>query len=192
MRIIAGRYKGHRLASLKGSTTRPTRDRVREAVFNILEPKGPFSHVADLFAGSGAMGLEALSRWGGTALFVDSSPLALECIGENINRLKLEGRAEVLKRDLRRGIDFLKGSARSFDLVFVDPPYGRDWSALILPAIFGLPLLNEKGLLVLEHDAKDPVRRQIGSWEAVEARQYGRTRISIYQSSTDPPPSPAE
>jgi len=132
------------------------------------------------------MGLEALSRWGGRALFVDSSQSALECIRGNIIRLKLEGRAEVLKRDLRRGIDFLKASARSFDLVFVDPPYSREWSALILPSIFGLPLLNAKGVLVLEHDAKDPVPRQIGSWEAGEARQYGRTKISIYQSSSQP------
>ncbi|HMK66186.1 MAG TPA: 16S rRNA (guanine(966)-N(2))-methyltransferase RsmD [Thermodesulfobacteriota bacterium] len=186
MRIIAGRYKGHRLASLKGTSTRPTRDRIREAVFNILEPKGPFLQIADFFAGSGAMGLEALSRWGGRALFVDSSQSALECIRGNIIRLKLEGRAEVLKRDLRRGIDFLKASARSFDLVFVDPPYSREWSALILPSIFGLPLLNAKGVLVLEHDAKDPVPRQIGSWEAGEARQYGRTKISIYQSSSQP------
>jgi 16S rRNA (guanine966-N2)-methyltransferase len=192
MRIIAGRYKGHRLATLKGLSTRPTRERVREAVFNILEPKGPFLRVADLFAGSGAMGLEALSRWGGTALFVDSSLSALECLRENIIRLKLEERAEVLKKDLSRGTDFLKASAQSFDLVFADPPYGKDWSALILPSIFGLPLLNEKGLLVLEHDASDPVPRQIGTWKAGEARRYGRTRISIYQSMTQTQPPLAE
>jgi 16S rRNA (guanine966-N2)-methyltransferase len=184
MRIIAGRYKGHRLATLKGSGTRPTRDRVREAVFNILEPKGPFLRVADLFAGSGAMGLEALSRWGGTALFVDSSRPALECIRENIIRLKLEERVEVQKRDLIRGIDFLKTPARPFDLIFMDPPYGKGWSALILPSLFNPSLLDQKGVLVLEHDAADPVPRQVGSWETGAVRRYGRTRISIYQPST--------
>jgi 16S rRNA (guanine966-N2)-methyltransferase len=190
MRIIAGRYKGHRLATLKGSGTRPTRDQVREAVFNILEPKGPFLRVADLFAGSGAMGLEALSRWGGTALFVDSSRPALECIRENSIRLKLEERVEVQKRDLSRGIDFLKTLARPFDLVFMDPPYGKGWSALILPSLFSLSLLDQKGVLVLEHDASDPVPRQVGSWETGEARRYGRTKISIYQSLTLSPTPP--
>ena len=87
MRIIAGRFKGHRLASLKGSQTRPTQDRVREAIFNILEAKGPFTRVADLFAGSGAMGLEALSRWGGTALFVDSSRASLAFPSRTISRI---------------------------------------------------------------------------------------------------------
>ena len=192
MRIIAWRYKGHRLASLKGCDTRPTRDRVREAVFNILEPKGPFLRVADLFAGSGAMGLEALSRWGGTALFVESSRTALECLRENIIRLKLEGRVAVLKRDLSRGIDFLKTLGQPFDLIFMDPPYGKNWGALILPPLLNTALLEEKGVLVLEHDATDPVPRQVGSWEAGEVRRYGRTGISFYQSSIhsiDPIPS---
>jgi 16S rRNA (guanine966-N2)-methyltransferase len=183
MRIIAGRFKGHRLASLKGSQTRPTQDRVREAVFNILEHRGPFSRVADLFAGSGAMGLEALSRWGGTALFVDVSPIALNCLRENIRRLQVEGQVQVLRRDLGRGLDFLRTGTEPFDLILMDPPYGKGWGGLLIPSLLGLPLLAEGGVLVLEHDAFETVPRQVGPWEAGEARRYGHTRVTFYHNS---------
>ena len=106
MRIISGQCKGHHLAPLKGRNTRPTQDRVRESIFNILEPCGPFLKVADLFAGSGALGLEALSRWGGSAVFVEFSRPALDCLRENIRRLKLERKSRVIQRDLGRGVQF--------------------------------------------------------------------------------------
>jgi 16S rRNA (guanine966-N2)-methyltransferase len=180
MRIISGICKGHRLASLKGRQTRPTQDRVREAIFNILEPKGPFQVVADLFAGSGALGLEALSRWGGTGLFVDSSRAALDCIRENILRLKFEDRAQGIHRDLAQGADFLIARKRPFDLIFMDPPYGQGWSALIIPKLLSLPILEEKGILVLEHDQTETPPPQVGRWIIGDERRYGRTRISFY------------
>jgi 16S rRNA (guanine966-N2)-methyltransferase len=183
MRIIAGRFKGHRLASLEGGQTRPTRDRVREAIFNILESQGPFLRVADLFAGSGAMGLEALSRWGGTALFVDTSPMALNCLRENSRRLQVERQVQVLRRDLGRSLDFLKTKAEPFDLIFMDPPYGKGWGGLLLPSLLSLPLLKTGGVLVLEHDAVETVPQQVGPWEAGEARRYGRTRVTFYQNT---------
>ena len=114
MRIIAGQCKGRRLSPLRGRQTRPTQDQVREAIFNILGPGGPFLKVADLFAGSGALGLEALSRWGGTALFVDSSRAAVECLRKNIGLLKMEERAQVIQRDLSRGDKIFKQGRRSF------------------------------------------------------------------------------
>jgi 16S rRNA (guanine966-N2)-methyltransferase len=183
MRIIAGRFKGHRLASVKGSQTRPTQDRVREAVFNILEQRGPFLRVADLFAGSGAMGLEALSRWGGTALFVDASPIALNCLRENIRRLQVDEQVQVLRRDLGRGLDFLRTRTKPFDLIFMDPPYEKGWGGLLIPSLLSLPLLDHGGILVLEHDASETVPRQAGPWEAEEARRYGRTRVTFYHNS---------
>jgi 16S rRNA (guanine(966)-N(2))-methyltransferase RsmD len=180
MRIIAGTCKGRRLSPLKGRQTRPTQDRIREAVFNILEGYGPFFEVADLFAGSGALGLEALSRWGGRAVFVDHSRTALECLRTNIDHLKMTERCRVIQRDFSRGVGFLKKSGSPFDLVLMDPPYGKGWCKLLFP-LLGLPVLKETGLLVLEHDWEEPVPEKVGSWEIGDQRRYGQTRVSFYK-----------
>ena len=182
MRIIAGRCKGHRLAPLKGRQTRPTQDPVREAIFNILEPEGPFLRVADLFAGSGALGLEALSRWGGTALFVASSRTAVDCLRKNIGLLKMEERTRVIQRDLSQGGRFLNKVGGPFDLIFMDPPYGQGWSELIIPSLLSLPILEEKGVLVLEHDLSEPIPEKVGNWRIEDQRRYGKTRVSFYNS----------
>ncbi|MBI4764844.1 MAG: RsmD family RNA methyltransferase [Deltaproteobacteria bacterium] len=225
MRIIAGQCKGHHLAPLKGGKTRPTQDRVRESIFNILEPYGPFLNVADLFAGSGALGLEALSRWGGNALFVEFSRPAVDCLRENIRRLKMETKSRLIQRDLSRGVRFLlnrhapplgrgttirlalptsKGDiqrmsghenktrsvtssirelkdAEPFDLVFIDPPYGQGWCNVIVSAVLSLPLLQENGILVLEHDLKEPIPEKVGNWGIGDQRRYGQTRVSFYK-----------
>jgi 16S rRNA (guanine966-N2)-methyltransferase len=180
MRIIGGTCKGHHLAPLKGRQTRPTQDKVREAIFNILESNGPFLRVVDLFAGSGAMGLEALSRWGGKATFVESSREAIVCIRENIGRLKMEGSTQLIQRDLRRGISFLKTISGPSDLIFMDPPYGQGWCNLILPKLLGSGLVEEEGILVLEHDSKESLPLQAGNWRIGDQRCYGQTRVSFY------------
>jgi 16S rRNA (guanine966-N2)-methyltransferase len=182
MRIIAGQCKGHPLAPLKGGKTRPTQDRVRESIFNILEGYGPFLKVADLFAGSGALGLEALSRWGGSAVFVEFSRPAVDCLRENIRRLRLETRASLIQRDLARGVEFLIKSGSPFDLVFMDPPYGQGWCGSITASLLGLPVLKTGGILVLEHDLKEPIPETVGDWGIGDQRRYGRTRVSFYQS----------
>ena len=181
MRIIAGQCKGHHLAPLKGGKTRPTQDRVRESIFDILESSGPFLKVGDLFAGSGALGLEALSRWGGTAVFVEISRPAIECLRENIRRLKLEANSRLVQRDLARGVRFLEKSGAPFDLIFMDPPYGQGWCDLIGSALLSLPLLKENGILVLEHDLSEPIPEKVGNWEIRDQRRYGQTRVSFYK-----------
>lgn len=139
--------------------------------------------MADLFAGSGALGLEALSRWGGTALFVDSSRTAVDCLRKNIGLLKMEERIRVIQRDLSRGVQFLNKAGGPFDLIFMDPPYGQGWSGAIIPSLLSLPLLEEKGVLVLEHDLREPVPEQVGDWRIEDQRRYGKTRISFYLST---------
>jgi 16S rRNA (guanine966-N2)-methyltransferase len=181
MRIIAGTCKGHHLTPLKGRQTRPTQDRVREAIFDILEPIGPFLKVADLFAGSGALGLEALSRWGGTAVFVESSRSAAYCLRENICRLKMEDSARLIQRDLSRGVKWLRQFGGPFDLIFIDPPYGQGWGLAIIPPLLSLPVLKEDGILVLEHDLKEPVPETVGGWGIMDQRRYGKTRVSFYK-----------
>ena len=181
MRIIAGQCKGHHLAPLKGGKTRPTQDRVRESIFDILEGYGPFLNVADLFAGSGALGLEALSRWGGSAVFVEFSRPAVDCLRENIRRLKMETKSRLIQRDLARGVHFLVKSGSPFDLVFMDPPYGQGWCNLITSSLFSFPVLKASGILVLEHDLKEPIPENIGDWGIGDQRRYGQTRVSFYK-----------
>ncbi len=181
MRIISGKCRGHRLSPPKGRETRPTQDQVREAIFNILAPEGPFLRVADLFAGSGALGLEALSRWGGMTLFVDESRSAVECLRRNIGLLKMEERSQVIQRDLSRGTKFLTKVGGLFDLIFMDPPYGQGWSNLIIPSLLSLPILDEKGVLVLEHDLTEPIPNPVGEWSVEDQRRYGKTGVSFYK-----------
>jgi len=181
MRIIAGSRKGFRLGPVKGRRVRPTQDRIREAVFNILEQDGPFINVADLFAGTGAMGLEALSRWSGKALFVDADPAVIAGLGENLQRLKLAESGRFLLRDLSRGVGFLKKLGAPFDLIFLDPPYGRNWCLKLVPEILTGKLLEETGTLVLEQDQGDPSPEAVGSWKAADQRHYGRTKITFYR-----------
>jgi 16S rRNA (guanine966-N2)-methyltransferase len=181
MRIIAGQCKGHHLAPLRGGKTRPTQDRVRESIFDILEGYGPFLNVADLFAGSGGLGLEALSRWGGSAVFVEFSRPAMDCLRENIRRLKMETKTRLIHRDLARGVHFLIKNGAPFDLIFMDPPYGQGWCELITSSLLSLPVLNESGILVLEHDLKEPIPETVGGWGVGDQRRYGQTRVSFYK-----------
>lgn len=186
MRIIAGSRKGLRLTAVKGTRTRPTQDRVREALFNILEQQGSFARVADLFAGTGALGLEALSRWSGQALFVDSDPRVIENLRKNIQRLKFEAVSQVAARDISRGVGFLKKMGAPFDLILVDPPYRRGWGQRIIAGLLAEPLLTDRGLLVLEHDQQESVPEQVGDWLLADQRRYGQTRVSFYRRPTEP------
>lgn len=182
MRIIAGSAKGRRLAPVKGAGIRPTQDRIREAIFNILEGYGPFHRVADLFAGSGALGLEAVSRWGGEAVLVDRSKEAVRGIEENISRLGFEESCRVIRRDLSKGVHFLTEGGKPFDLIFLDPPYGRGWCGKIVPPLLTLSLLRQEGILVLEHEPREPIPEQVGEWSVTDQRRYGRTMVSFYHS----------
>ena len=141
MRVIAGTWGGRRLQAPPGDAVRPTSDRVREALFSILAGHVPGARVLDLFAGSGALGIEALSRGAASATFVDSAPTALEALRANLGTLGAE--AEVRRQDARRFLGGASADAREYDLVFLDPPYrlasrlGGELSA-ILPAVLGI------------------------------------------------------
>ena len=171
MRIIAGSRKGHNIYAPRGLDTRPTSDRVRENVFNILGPVDDAT-VLDLYAGSGAMGLEALSRGAAQAVFVDDDRNAVEAIERNLDKLRL--RATVLCRD---AIAFLASEKRKYDLVLVDPPY--DVYADIEPQLARyLPgVLAAAAAVVLETDAR--VQPALPMPERT-SRKYGQTRVTVY------------
>ena len=171
MRIIAGSRKGHSIAAPKGLDTRPTSDRVREAVFNIVAPWVEDADVLDLFAGSGAMGLEALSRGAARAVFVEADPAACRTIERNLDKLGLRG--EVRCADVLTAI---ATERRRFDLVFCDPPYAEsDHEAL---ARYLPRLLANGGLLVFETAAK--VEPELPLTKRT-SRRYGAARITLFE-----------
>ena len=176
MRIIAGSRRGHTIQAPRGVETRPTSDRVRENVFNLVGPLDGGA-VLDLYAGSGAMGLEALSRGAARAVFVEADPDAVRAIERNLEKLRLHG--TVLRRDAVAALAQEVAAGRKYDLVLVDPPYSmyddaQPQLARYLPAVLG-----EDGLLVVETDARTepelplPVRT---------SRKYGQTRVTLFEA----------
>ena len=178
MRIIAGSRKGHHIDAPRGRDTRPTSDRVRENVFNIVAPWVDGARVLDLYAGSGAMGLEALSRGAEAVVFVESEGTAARAIGRNLDRLRLTG-ATVLRLDAATALAAEAAAGRKYDLVLLDPPYAMtDFTTLAryLPAV-----LADDGLLVLESTAA--VEPELPGLAVRTSRRYGSTRITVFQQA---------
>jgi 16S rRNA (guanine966-N2)-methyltransferase len=175
VRIVAGTHRGTRIFAPTGLDTRPTSDRVREAAFNLIGPIDGTA-VLDLYAGSGAMGLEALSRGAAGAVFVESDRDACRTIERNLEKLRLTG-AEVACRDVLR---FLPAERRRFDLILVDPPYELLESVAVPLATYLPPLLAENGLVVLESSARE--EPELPPLAVRTSRRYGSTRITLLES----------
>ncbi len=179
MRVIAGRYGGRRLTAPKGRTTRPTSERVREALFAMLgDIEG--TRVLDLFAGSGALGIEALSRGARQAVFVERDRGAIEAIEANTATLGLGGEQALIRReDVASALQGARERKETYDLLLIDPPYGRapELGPRLVAALGGV--LAPKGRVVLESDRRTPL--QLGLGMACEKeRRYGDTTIAIY------------
>jgi 16S rRNA (guanine966-N2)-methyltransferase len=175
MRIIAGERRGARIAAPKGDSTRPTSDRVREAAYNLIGLVDDAA-VLDLFAGSGAMGLEALSRGARRCIFVESDRAACRVIHDNLEKLRFTG-ALVLQKDAFQALREERGAGRSYDLVIVDPPYGA-WPELEARLAAALPeTLAPEGLVVVETSARVEPMLPL---ELVTSRRYGSARITLF------------
>ena len=178
MRIIAGRAKGHQL-KVPREVSRPSTDRVRESVFGVLMERLPEARVLDLFAGSGTLGLEALSRGAATCTFVEQNRHAVKTISDNLKKTRLEG-GTVVNRTVE---DFLKNERQSYDLIFADPPYADGLSdpAGDLVLLEGWQdWLAPSGLLIVEREARGETPPCHGL-EVLREKDYGRSRIVIYQ-----------
>ncbi len=175
MRIVAGSKKGHRIAAPKGVVTRPTGDRVREAVFNIVGPVEE-ARVLDVFAGSGAMGLEALSRGASRAVFVERDRDACHVIQQNLRKLRLTG-AVVLCQDAVGALRQERARGHTYDLILVDAPY-EEWDRFAEPLAELLPaLLGENGLAVVETTSRVEPELPLA---LVTSRRYGSARITVF------------
>ena len=181
MRIIAGSKKGARIFAPKGHDTRPTSDRAREAAFNLIGPVDDAT-VLDLFAGSGAMGLEALSRGATTAVFVETDRDARRAIDRNLDKLRLSG-ARVIPMDALRALAAETAAGRRYDLVLVDPPYEmfsslQNGLSRYLPAV-----LADDGLVVVETGARE--EPELPPLSERTSRRYGRARITLFQHNVE-------
>lgn len=175
MRIVSGRFKGRRLSSFKGMDIRPTSDKVREAIFNILPREFPFKKVLDIFAGTGAMGLEALSRGALDVAFVDSNPEAIAVIKKNLEACGTEGR--VFKSDALASLKKFSRKGEKFDLIIIDPPYSSTLLVESLEAIDRGGLLAPGGMIVAETTKRMPLEADFAGLELTDERRYGDTVV---------------
>ncbi len=180
MRITGGLMRGRRLAAPKGREIRPTSDRVREAVFSMIGQDLEGFFIMDLFAGTGALGIEALSRGCRRALFVDNSFRALELIRRNLSLCALEKGARVIRWDLRRGLpeEALTPEGR-FDLIFMDPPYGHNLASPIVESLGSSDLLGPNALVIVETASGETLQVTEGRMRLLDSRAYGDTKIHL-------------
>lgn len=150
MRVIAGKARRLQLKSIEGLATRPTQDRTKETLFNVLQPSIEGAVFLDLFSGSGAIGIEALSRDAKEAYFVENQRKACECIKENLNHTKLMDHAHLLSKDVMAAISWLEDQGTSFDIIFMDPPYDKELEKDVLYRLDGSSICTEDTLVVVE------------------------------------------
>jgi 16S rRNA (guanine(966)-N(2))-methyltransferase RsmD len=186
MRVIGGRAKGRRIKVPKVRALRPTADRVKEALFNILPHDLSGLKVLDLFAGTGNLSLEALSRGAAEAVLVDASRGAARAIRENLQTLGFSGKSQVWIIPVLRSLRLLSRRGETFDLVFLDPPYERDWVRKTLRAIARQGLLREGGTLVVEHGVREKVEVDYGPLTLKDQRRYGTTLLSFFGYNQNP------
>jgi len=179
MRVIGGNAKGQRLTSLPGANTRPTLDRVKESMFNMIQMHLYNAVVLDLFAGSGALGIESLSRGAKECCFVDEHRDSMKVIKENVTKTKLSGKGTTLQMDFSRALESLQREGKSFDLIFLDPPYGKGLVAEALEIIKKEKLLAPEGLIIIEQDKKESLEIAEDHYLLWKEKKYGNTMVRI-------------
>lgn len=188
MRIISGRARGKKLVEFAGARVRPTADRVREALFSILISRLKSMNgckVLDLFAGTGALALEALSRGAESALLVDAHQESIRIIQANIDGCRMSDCAQVLRGELPAALALTVKSG-PFDLIFMDPPYAQGLAQATLTEIAALELLSKRGIIVVETERGELLPEQIGSLTQTDQRHYGVSAITLFERTTLP------
>lgn len=178
MRVIGGRFGGRTLSPVPGLGTRPTADRVRESLFNVLAPRIVDSCVLDLFSGTGALGIEAFSRGAARAVLVEHDAKALRTIGRNLQALDLTSSIQVLSLPVAGALPWLRRHGQRFDLVFMDPPYGRGLVPSTLALLAHQQLLTADGMVAVEHERHEPPPPELG-WRTVRQLVFGATCVTL-------------
>lgn len=177
MRIISGEAKGTKLYTLEGLETRPTLDRVKESIFNIIRDSIQDSEVLDLFAGSGAIGLEFASRGAKKIILCDKSKDAYEIIKKNVEKTHMDSKTTIINKDFKKVIADLEG--QKFDVIYLDPPYKTDFIKESLEELLKRKCIKNETLIIAETDAEEKVKNQIKeiNFDVIDERKYGRAYI---------------
>lgn len=183
LRVISGKAGGLRLKSIEGLATRPTADRIKESLFNIINPIIGDAQVLDLFAGTGALGIESLSRGAKFATFVDSNHQSISVIKYNLEHTKLMQAAEVYMNDYQSAVKKLSELGRRYDIVFIDPPYGKGLEYKAVEMLINFDILVNNSIIIIENEQKDVLPDKLYAAVKVDMREYGRTAISFYKIS---------
>ncbi|MDO5399860.1 MAG: 16S rRNA (guanine(966)-N(2))-methyltransferase RsmD [Eubacteriales bacterium] len=178
MRVISGKARGGQLKTPEGMTTRPTADRVKEALFSIIQFELPGAEVLDLFGGTGQLGIEALSRGAKSAVFVDAQDSACQIIRENLRRTKLEGQGSVIRGDY---LDYLNRCRSKFHMIFLDPPYAEVFLENALKRITEVDILHSDGIIVTERPLGKDLPWDVPGFTRSKDYKYGKTLLTIYR-----------
>ena len=178
MRVITGKARGVQLKTPEGMLTRPTADRVKEALFSIINFDLPGAAVLDLFGGTGQLGIEALSRGANSAVFVDQREDACKIIRENLRRTKLESQGCVVRSDY---LDYLRRSREKFDIILLDPPYAEVFLENALKCITEIDILKSDGIIVAERPVEKELPFEFEGFTRSKDYKYGKTLLTIYR-----------
>lgn len=183
MRVISGIKKGFKLKAPKGNNTRPTSDKVKESLFNILENIDNINNslVLDLFSGTGNIGIEFLSRGAKECYFIENNIESIKVIRENLNKTNFINQSKIYKNDVIKAIKILGKKELRFDYIFLDPPYSKGLSELTLDEIEKNNILNENGIIIIEHESKSSLKSEFLQFYKYDTRKYGDTSITIYR-----------
>ena len=178
MRVITGKARGVQLKTPDGMLTRPTTDRVKEALFSIIHFEIPGARVLDLFGGTGQLGIEALSRGAKSAVFVDAGEAACKLIRENLKRTKFEQEGKVVRSDY---LDYLKRTREQFDIIFLDPPYAEVFLENALKQITEIDILRSGGIIIAERPLGKELPWEFEGFERSRDYKYGKTLLTVYR-----------
>ena len=187
MRVIGGTARGRSLKVPKGRVLRPTSGRVKESLFDILRNELTGARVLDLFAGTGNLSIEALSRGATEAVLVDSSTPSAKAIRENLHRLGLASRTQFLAMPVTRALRLLARQGETFDVIFIDPPYERHLIEPALEIIDKEMLLRGLGVAIVEHSIREPIPLRLENLHLSDQRRYGNTMLSFFRPITQTP-----
>lgn len=181
MRIVAGELKNRKIKSREGRETRPTLERIKESIFSIIADKVFESKFLDLYAGTGNIAIEALSRGARRAIMIENDKEALKVIIDNLNSLSLDNRARAYKNDVFRAIEILERKNEKFDIIFLDPPYKENLSITTIEKISEHDLLQHNGIIISEHSVYEKMPDQIGKYLKYDERNYNKKVVTFYK-----------